>query len=86
MSVGWGDRRGGSPLPRRSCDADRFPAHRLASGLRCSLRALQQRATQKATKGASHQKREARAEPNSNRDDRYGPLRQIVHGAMSPSH
>jgi hypothetical protein len=63
--------------PRRGCDGRSLP-HRVTSGPRCYPRALQQLATQKATNGARHQQREARAEPNGNRDDRYGPSWQIV--------
>jgi hypothetical protein len=43
-----------------------------------------QHATRKPTNGASHQKREPRAEPDSNRDDLQGPIWQIVHRAKPP--
>jgi hypothetical protein len=42
-------------------------------------------AAQKPTNRASYQKREPRAAPNGNRENRFGPIWQIVHGVV-PRH
>jgi hypothetical protein len=74
--------QGFRPLPLHP---DGAATHRLKSGLRCCLRGLQHSAAQKPTNRASQLKREARAEPNGNRDDRFGPIWQMVHGVV-PRH
>jgi hypothetical protein len=48
------------------------------------LRARPQRGVEQPGDPARGKDREPRAEPNGNRDDRYGPIWKMVHGAMSP--
>ena len=72
------------PSPSCSWKPSRFSLRRLMFGRARRLRARSQYAVDQPGDPASVEDREPRAEPNDNRDDRYGPLWQTVHGAMSP--
>ena len=62
----------------------RFSVRRLNTRPALSFRARPQCAVEQPGDRASREEREHGAEPNGNRDDRYGPIWQTVHGAMSP--
>ena len=79
-----------SLLTRRGWITERWPRQlgqvTIAEQVRraLALAARPQQGVEQPGDRTSREEREARAEPYSKRDDRYGPIWQIVHGTTSP--